>query len=349
MKSFGIWFLKEDENPNDEIKIDLHINLWNIENKNKVVEPFIDFGLIINNYKSIKTIKFFFPFHFTSTNLIDLHDKVKNEKNARMIFNDNSCDISSRGHYSLIKNTEDKKDKVMYRIKDGANFVTDVNLEDYTDNVGNSGFDKYTCLDIGFKNILADDVPFDTLYMRFRIETPNLKPMLFCKLKKKNWFLESGFEATQIIDLKINKERNLPKDFSINLKRNKYIFMEFDKVHFLVMDHANNDVDVLESDFFQCRSLEKDEWNDYLDNKYNTESVLVYHWKCTTDKSSSGKFDQYSKLVKITSAVTNKNIILIYILIAIVLGAAGNIFYDVCEFILSISSSIIQNMIVKLT
>ena len=330
MESFGIWYKVSEDLPKPSV--DLHINLWNIEkNYDKVIEPFIDFGLVIKDFRSINQIQFLFPFDFGENDFEDLFDKVKNNEIARLIFNDN-CDTSSKRDYHYILNSEDEIKKLIVKLKnDAGNFDSGISLEEHSE-----ASHKYKVLKINFEKIKEDDTctEFQHLYLRFRIKTPNFKEMIFCNLKKKNLFLESGFISTQVIDLKINKERNVPKGVCSEAKQQKYKFMEFNKIHFLVMDQANNEVSILGNDFIECRKLENVEWNKYLDNDYNTVDVLVYHWKMSKVQNNDKEIKEYGKLVKITTSTTNQQLIFAYICIAIVLGACGNILFEALKWII---------------
>lgn len=71
--------------------------------KDQKVQPFIDFGIGINQYKTVKKLILLFPFSFSEQELLDLYDYVKNPQIARLIFNETECEVSSRDKYMVIE------------------------------------------------------------------------------------------------------------------------------------------------------------------------------------------------------------------------------------------------------
>lgn len=285
--------------------------------KEKSIEPFIDFGLVIQDFRKVEQLKIWFPFSFDKNDFYDLFDKVKED--SPLIFNDNECEIKTSKGLSLIEKSEDGVDKLLVKLNDEENLMFERNKSD----------NNIQTLNINFNRIKSDPnfEEHKNVYLRFRIKTPNLKKFIFCQLNKKNLFLESAFIATQIIDLKINKKRNIPQKKCDDFRLQHYSFAKFNKIHFLLMDYANNDTSILGNDFVECRKLEDDEWNKYLEDEYNTKDVLVYHWKKKCDDFDKHPIMEYSKLVKVTTSTTNKKILLAYIFIMIALGFLGNLLF----------------------
>lgn len=178
----------------------------------------------------------------------------------------------------------------------------------------------------GFKGIRTDSAykDYKNLYIRFRIRSEKIKEELFCDVKRKNWFLESGFSRTQVIDIKVNKKRNMNSDDIQCMRRRECPFVEFQKIHFLVMEPANNDVEIWGNDFSECRKLEP-EWKKYLKCDIKAEDILAYHWKAGKKAES---VREYSQMVKVTSATTSWQVIAVYIFGVIVIGLATNGLYD---------------------
>lgn len=323
MKSFGIWCQNQqgENSPSAEI----HINLWNIKDKNiKESFPFIDLGLLIKDFRIVQQIQILIPFEINECEIQDLFDKVKDSDIARTIFNDNNCETASKNLYSYINKHDGTKNLLLFPLKSNNKFEDAVSLD-----IFNEGNEKFSILKIDFKDLKKDSTfdEFEDIYMRFRLTSHKLKEMLFSKLSKKNWFLESGFVTTQIIDVKINKERNLPQKFTHRLTAvDGYVFFRFDKIHFLIMNSANDDVEILSKNFSECRKLETTGWNEYLDNKYITKDVLVYHFKRkTTDSASDKKIKEFSELAKVSSHTTNVKVISVYIGIVLVLNMIAGI------------------------
>ena len=325
MKSFGLWYKATEETNIESTCLELHVNLWNINktpgiNKADAITPFIDFGFRIKNFRNLDELRFLIPFTFEDIDLEDLFDKMKEPDSARLIFNDNNCNTASISNTYCIKDLGENSDQLLLmQIKKGKQFTDDIQLEEKFEEE-----EGFKICSVRFDKIKAnsDFDAYNNVYFRFRINAADLKKILFCNLEKKNYYLESGFETTQIIDLKINKERNLPHEICDSLKGEKFNFMRLHKIHFFVMDSANNNVTTLGNDFIECRKLEEKEWISYLDHKYITKDVLVYHWKETENNNESIK--EYSKLVKITMATTRWELIIIYLGIVVLLSIVGN-------------------------
>lgn len=318
MKSFGMWYKSATADNERKSKFELHINLWNIKERfTQEEKPFIDFGLYIENFREVDSIVFLIPFKVSQMEIRDLASKIWDTDVARLIFNDSGCVTQSVPNADLhcLKVNGSDNGRLLFNIwdKDKNTWYSGVQLQDG---------DDYSELHIDLTSLKNSEfyTDYNNLYVRFRIVADVLKKLLFCDLGKRNYYLESGFTATQVIDLKINKERNINKATCQELAGKKYKFMEFGKVHLLIMDSASNVMTDLGNDMLDCRTLEEDEWDNYLEEKYVTRDVLAYHWK----KSDSKPFAEYNKLIKIESSKTNKTLIGIYVLVVIALGAAGS-------------------------
>lgn len=318
MKSFGIWYSNKHTLNIDSVieketfGIDLHINLWDTGSRNKAdVKPFIDIGLNISGFKEIDTLCFQIPFLLEKEEIIDLSDTFSDNMTANLIFNDD-CTFHRDGNKnaSLELSENPGKPKLLYLLEESIWDTSD------------SGD---TIIKFDFKIIREDCVynSFEDLYIRFRIQSNRIQEELFCNIKNENWFLESGFNKTQVIDIKVNKKRNMNEKDIKHMRREKFRFAEFRKIHFLVMEPADNEVEILGKDFVECRKLE-DAWNGYLKNGTEIGDVLAYHWKV---KCEGEALKEYAKMVKVTSSTTTWKIIWVYILVVILIGVFTNIVF----------------------
>ena len=125
-KSFG-FFYKCKENSTIEAEFAAHVNVWNISDK-----PFIDFGLLVKNYKSLDSIYFMAPFKIEQENIDDLSHVLK-EDEIQLIFN------NSKFSYKQIAETiyhgyqnEENKTLLFLPIKnDKSELLEYVKNEDY--------------------------------------------------------------------------------------------------------------------------------------------------------------------------------------------------------------------------
>lgn len=323
MKSIGIWYeVIGEELP----QLEIHINLWNIKKSKKSSVPFIDFGISIPKFRKIKALDILLPFCIGEGEITDLYNYVKNPDIARLIFNEVECEISSKDRYAVIKSDNFDHSKLLISIKGGVEFDSFIKC-----NING----ETTIFSADFEELKKDDkfIDLDDLYFRFRINSDSIKKSLFCPIQKKNWFLESGFMETQIIDIKINQERNLPHKICKDYRLRRYKFAVFKKIHLLIMSDSSDEVDTFGNGICECRKLEEHDWDSYLENNYDVTNILAYHWK---EKSKDEKpIGSFSKLIRITTASTNMKVIVTYVLVAILLGAFGSGVMELIKFLFS--------------
>lgn len=312
MKSIGVWYeLYGEELP----QLEFHINLWNLKGDNKSTSPFVDFGISISDFRKIKSLDILLPFKINDNEIVDLYEFVKTPDLARLIFNEIECEISSKDRYTIIESDNFDKPKLLINVKNEGK------LESFICHEIHNGMSSFS---MDFEELSRDEKfsDYEDLYIRFRVNSESIKQSIFCPVHKKNWFLESGFVETQIVDIKINQERNLPHHICKSYRLNKYKFAIFKKVHLLVMSDSSDEVDSFGNGMYQCRKLEEHDWDYYLGNNYDVTNILAYHWK---EKSTDGKgISSFSKLIRISTASTNWKVIITYMLVVIALGACGS-------------------------
>lgn len=321
MKSIGIWY----EVNNEELpQLEIHINLWNLRKGKKNTFPFMDFGIGIPDFRKIEELDILLPFDINKSEIIDLYKYVKDPDTARLIFNEVECEVSSKDRYSVIKSDSFDNSKLLISIKSESELYSVVKC---------SRCQEGTILSVDFGELKKDDKfgEYKDLYFRFRINSDNIKKSLFCPVQKKNWFLESGFVETEIIDVKINQERNLSHNVCKDYRLKKYRFAIFKKIHLLVMSDSSDVIDAFETGIYECRKLEERAWDNYLENNYDVTNILAYHWK-RKSKDEKG-ICNFSKLIRVSSASTNMKVIITYMLIVILLGTLGSGLLELIKFL----------------
>lgn len=324
MKSFGIWYTAPDIQTQPAVQassslvkeakpeLDLHINLWDIScKKSKKIAPFIDIGINISEFREIDKLCFLIPFGVEDAGIIGLTDTFEKKSIANLVFNDDCRFTRNENGVCVLELMEHEgRKKLLYN-------MSEAKVESRNGNETMIIFD----LKVLREDSVCDE--FHDLYIRFRIISDWIKGELFCNIKSKNWFLESGFTSTQVVDIKVNKKRNMNEEDITEMRRNRFQFAEFNKVHFLVMEPAGNDVEVYGKDFIECRKLES-EWGEYLKLGFELGDVLAYHWKTV---SGSDGLKEYAQMVKVTSAATSWFIIIVYMLVVVALGILTNSFF----------------------
>lgn len=309
MDSFSVWIMKGQSEVNSALEC--HINLWHPRKG----DPYIDVGVLIPLTDDIT--KFAITLPFKTVKISDLSSKIGNAQMASLIFNaDCNCTTShfNRQDYTYIGINSER----ILLVPTDNNELIGVATDYFCDTTR-------LCVDINkLKNI--SNLECKKAYIRFRIIDPIIKGELFCKLKKKNLFLESAFTRTQIVDIKINALRNINGNIIAKMDQDNWKLAELSSVHFFVMEPAQSMLVYGDSDA-ECRRLEV-EWGAYLENSRNIRdnNFLAYHWSKKSDATGTN-FGNYSKLITISSSETNWFIIIIYLLIVVFLSFLGSALY----------------------
>lgn len=317
VKSFSVWVRKDEAAKLEDLPLECHINLWHPRKES----PFIDIGLMIPLVQGLSEVLFALPFSIDRNNggeIKDLYEEFAKTGVPALIFN-SDCDyqrkyIQGKDPLAVLTiNNESPKTIMLVPIKSDYG----VNI-DYEKGVVSIDVDE-------IKNMCGDN-QYNNAYLRFRVLSNNIKAELFCDTKKKNWFLESAFSRTQIIDLKINEIRNIDVRLNTELLGDKCHLAKLSKVHFFIMEPAENQI-IYGGNDADCRYLEK-EWEAYLKDIYEgADNLLAYHWKKKPTELEK-IIDSYSKLVTISSSETRWFVIIVYIIVVILLSAAGSCLYD---------------------
>ena len=318
-KSFGLAYELKNEEKLPVPLFDVHINFWNVNGKN--VSPFIDFGIKVINFRSIKKLTFSAPFPIKDEDIVDL-SYLLGATESQLIFNDLEFNYGTipKG-YSFIYKQGEKIAFVPIKCGlDDNNYINEVTVNS----------NQSQNFNVSFNISQYRSFPQDTtaIYFRFRIKSNKLVETLMKKLKEKNYYLESAFVERQIIDIKFNDARNMNRSDFNNIKKDTFEFAKFKSVHLFLMVPSSYEVTVLDN-FSECRQLE-DGWNNYLQNKDNKktknktyENLIVYHWKKKA-KHKNDSFDKFTQLIKLEYKDTNLKLLLFYCIVVIILGAFGS-------------------------
>lgn len=310
-KSFG-FFYKCKENSTTEAEFAAHVNVWNISDK-----PFIDFGLLVKNYKSLDSIYFMAPFTIESENIDDLSHVLKEEE-IKLIFNNSKFSYKQAGE-SVDAEYQDENNNsvILLSIKDeNGNFLKHIIKGD-----------NYFQLNV---ENFCDDI--NDFYVRFRIRNIESYTLL-STLSPKNNYLESAFVERQILDFKLNNTRTIEKYKLNDLLKSNYSLARFSAIHFFVMVPSDYEITTWGC-FSECRQLEQGKWDNYLANcKLDKETnILAYHWK-QKQKNKEDLVDEFAQLIKMEHKSTNFKLIFTYCAIVILLGSMGSGLVELIKYL----------------
>lgn len=324
-KSFGFFYKEKDKsNKADGAKFDAHVNVWNVPDKNGF--PFIDFGLLISNYKSLDSIYFTAPFKIEAKNVTDLSHYLK-ENEIQLIFNNSKFSYKQiESIYAGYHNGEDETVLLLPIKNDEGKFLQHISVDEGNGNSFQLKVDFTKC-----KNLPND---IRTVYIRFRITNIDSRKLL-STLSTKNNYLESAFVERQILDFKLNNARTIDRFEIDRFSGDGYTLAQFSAIHLFVMVPSDYEITTW-GDFSECRQLEKDEWNNYLNDSapQNTTDISAYHWK--QKKNNDNYVDEFAQLIKMEHKATNIKIILVYCIIVIILGSMGSGLFELAKWLVSL-------------
>ncbi len=126
--------------------------------------------------------------------------------------------------------------------------------------------------------------------------------------------------------VRINEARALPQEIN---KLGAFHRQKLKKA--LVTLYINEDYTINDSGCYRMRRIEEELYENYLPERFDSSDVITYQWKQTKEINLKGQFNFYFDIAK--SAV-NKGSMFIYMVLLLVLGAAGNAIWDLIKYIL---------------
>lgn len=324
--SLGFWLdhnkdQKEIEDPKNTVE--LHINYWSIESKEKF--HYLDIGIKLSlNNNNMKNINFYFPFD------LDLKDYMANlgeticsrDELLELIFNEKLKGTTEGPNYKDIEFVGEKKDRLrVYKELDV------VNGEDAVELIGNN--DGSTRIVFSHKLIkqFEDDPVGIFHYFRFRLRlTPENVKKLSQNYDPQDRLVLSRFEKIEIIDFRINELRDLPgsvcnvlnKDFTLK------------QIHFFLIRDIHDELKLAHADYKRCRLLEKEVWKEYLvfskKGLVLPSQMLIYHF--SEGKEKDGKYshlERFNAFAKFARVKVTIGSFIIFLVSVVLLGAVGSI------------------------
>lgn len=285
MRSFLLEYNKRDVEGQqaNNVKIDLHINLWSIntnlsENSTKV---FFDFGFMIDDIRAVKSFILYCPFYID--NIKDLGGLLSEKPDlVEAVFNEN-CQILLKAHPNRTKITKSGDDfRTLNNVKD--TFIL-CKLEEGLINFNNKK--EYSRVEINVEHILSGNEDKNEnikdeykYYFRIRI-VPKDSPMSIIKREndKINILQDISLRTTEVIDFRINDFRSITE----SMREEVYMLDTFDisSVHYLIMRNSTDEY-ISSTDKYKSRILEKELWKDYIE--LNNIDVIAYHFKDTANQ-----------------------------------------------------------------
>ena len=185
MNSFGIWAkykTNEFKSP-----VEVHANLWHIGKNTD--NAFIDFGVMIPQHTDLLNLSIILPFSVPSESLSDLSSILLQDGIGSLVFN-TECSVRVNSKIGKLKTRTlclDNSDKhiLLLPITESSSY--------YGIRISFDEIKELRRINIDFSKFRGDFNDCEKIYIRFRIRHSIIKDSMFCKLSKKNRYLESAF------------------------------------------------------------------------------------------------------------------------------------------------------------
>lgn len=317
---------------------ELHLNLW--EHGDNVS---LDIGLMLDINHSSNSISLYFPWAKKDNNFDDLQKLICSPAAMPAIFNENWSITTNSEQSGAVVSDSTATNKVLFVIVPTTSTPTTNNalISNSHDELSHS-----LTLDISKLAIKARTLSTiaEKMYVRFRV---NHVPKHFYAvgIDPSDKSLISSWQSTEIIDFRLNVRRGVPSNFVPNLGT----FLNFSKVHLFLMRSREHDL-VFEDNLFKaCRSLEdEDFWAEYSLNttsdkgrklplaKKRIKDSLGYQWTKKSKIIINGPIEHVTEFSILARFKRIKFNIVVFILVAILIGALGNAFWDLLKVVYEI-------------
>lgn len=314
--SFAVWGCKNyrdgaiyNEKSDNFIK-DLHINFWNVSSHEMNC---LDFGIVFKSAenRSIKrngAICIFIPFKKQRKDFVDLSDNLDKSRDlVTAVFNEYLLETKNIASKFLSLKLAQKGVIIMNMKLDFINGNLDHRV---TINERDDG----TLLVFKLKECLSPE-PNSDHYIRFRfILNESETSSLVKSIIPKDHFLKSSIDRVDIVDFRVNEQRNLPTEISSTLAG---AACTPQKYHFFIIRDINDECSLTGSLYQGCRVLESETWSKYFPKDIsfgNKRDPMIYHWKSKVSKDDGIKrLTDFSAVVKFKQSKARKAKIILYI------------------------------------
>ncbi|MEZ8093781.1 hypothetical protein ACED51_06800 [Photobacterium swingsii] len=343
-----------------QLETDVHFNLWDVYTKNTLRKSkkvrFLDIGIKIINIAEFDSIKVFLPFTFPASELTDLHGCLYNNSDlVRTIFNENLSFTNVNHNLSLVDfdlynvkffihsiplDSEDlvKINEKEYRYNGKLLKCTTIEFTNKLVDSYCKSQEDYLKVECEKDNILKDSKIKDS-YIRFRVPLHVNGEPFISEYKPIAQYITGAFEKYEVVDLRLNEVRNLPKELYHDINSNNLKFCSRNVQYFLIKD-AWSEYQLSHNSFNKARTLETGAWKDYLLYKSTDDDfqkkldenslMIIYHWKDkkkTSENKNEEKHDflSFSALAKFKEAKSGLKHISLFVIVLLTLSVGASL------------------------
>lgn len=321
---------------------EIHMNIWEREPSKMSSRPAdssLDIGLMIDVLDQTQSIELIFPTKISLTNVEDLSAVVSAPTAVPVIFNE-SWAVNSIGTQGT--------DSVVY---DPANpsmafaIVSITGAMSEATHLGHDALSIDVCTLIGKGHAVAKALgqKIGRVYVRFRVL--QIGRHFYCVgagNHKEDWWMPL-WQRTEDIDFRLNVRRGAPARLETKIGR----FIEFSKVHLFLMRSRDKDIVFQDGLFNSSRSLEDETfWAQYsliglqtpetlIASRKRVQNSLGYHWKAKANPTPIKEFATLARFKTVEFGIGK------FLLVALILGAAGNALWDGAKAVWELCGSVV--------
>ncbi|NCO04299.1 MAG: hypothetical protein GW903_08925 [Alphaproteobacteria bacterium] len=331
-RGLAIWYKKQGD-PNADPNAKLHVNYWHFPRasffrKKLDFLPFIskfpdkdylDIGIWLTNPNLVNDLNIYIPYKLNEDDIFDLGSLFKNDEIAVGVFNEKLKPSISNLHVDLIKeHTEDFFTRVFQFAQINNRFdAKEISIA----NKGNGTV--ITICSNALKRGLRGYKKENPLYFRLRLKLPRTVPFLK-ERHPVDRFFQSGFDALEYIDFRVNQKRSMPDDIEREMYDDGNSPLKLQRVDFLLVTDIAADIVGDSTNFHKNRVLEKELWGEYISCvRVIEKGMVIYHNRKKAsdgEKSSNRPFEDYSAFVKMKVRIVGMKTVFIFAIIALVIG-----------------------------
>ena len=317
---------------------EIHFNIWEHPEGSKA---FLDIGLMLDIDDPAEKIELFLPWQVQQSQVEDLAGRILASNGISAVFNE-----------SWASSTANNRAGAYVTRNDGTIFsVVPCILPKVVQRSHPAGvwysieFDVVEIRRVALSaGALGTVSSLKDMYVRIRVKDV---PANFYRVGIDQGDALGGgaLNRTEIIDFRMNVRRGAPSAFETSVSGR---FLEFSKVHLFLMKARDHDLIFEDKNFKACRSLEDEEfWATYIlphaatqnqieKSRERVKNSLGYQWRRSSN-SATAPVVEFGILARFKSFYLPKKAIMIFSLLAVLLGLAGNGIYDLLKYwILSI-------------
>ncbi|WP_440284246.1 hypothetical protein [Escherichia fergusonii] len=313
-RSFAVWGCRDYHSSsgstyNSEHKNfieELHINFWNIS-AHKF--GYLDFGITFKKPEDETIAKhgaicIFLPFEKENNFFSDLSENLESSRDlVTAVFNEYLIDTKTVDGRHLKLVLANKGDLVV-------NTKLSFSGGELDHRVKITKIHNGTLLAFKLKDCLSSEDACNH-YLRFRVQINKEDIGLLVKtFYPKDLFLKSSIERSDIIDFRVNEQRNLPSEIATTLASAACTPL---KCHIFIIRDMVDDCSASGSNYKGSRILESETWTKYFSKgvSFGSHDPMIYHWKISNDINS--RLNDFSVVVKFKNTKSKLSKIFAYI------------------------------------